>query len=297
MGRGTVLVESPSVERRCRALEAKTRLDLATVDDAIAAIRHPAQLRDRLGDAVLYAQRVEAEVAQLPTDLALPHDPDSYLGRFLRVWTPDESGHGDAQARLLAFLGLPVPVASTDDWLAAHLAWLLSTASTRTYDVVLMTYLTVGAMNEKLAMTAYQVMASVAAGIGEHELAEVLFDPMRRDESLHLGYYRTHARELGKVLRPWQRWLVRTLIVRTYAPVGARRAAHKPSLGRTLLALEDNPDDPAIASLTQAIAEDVIGRAGRPLPPFVREAMAACVAAARTTTDAEATPGPAPAAA
>jgi len=64
-----------------------------------------------------------------------------------------------------------------------------------------------------------------------------------------------------------------------------------------LLALEDNPDDPAIAALTQAIAEDVIGGAGRPLPPFVREAMAACVAAARSTTGAEAAPGRATAAA
>ena len=282
MGRRAVLLGNAAVERRCRAIETKASLDVAAVDDAIAAIRRPMLLRERLGDAVLYAQRVESEVAQLPIDVALPHDADSYLGRFLRVWTPDELGHGEAQAHLLTFLDLAVPDASTDDWLASHLAWLLGTASARAYEVVLMTYLTVGAMNEKLAMSAYQAMAAVAATIGEQDLADLLFSPMRRDESMHLGY-RTYARELGKVLHPWQRWLVRTLVLRTYAPVGARRDVHKASLGRTLLALEADPDDPTIASHTQAIAEEVMATDGRSLPPFVHAAMAACVASARAT--------------
>ena len=283
MGRRAVLLGNAAVERRCHAIETKAPLDVAAVDDAIAAIRRPTLLRERLGDAVLYAQRVESEVAQLPIDVALPHDADSYLGRFLRVWTPDELGHGEAQAHLLTFLDLAVPDASTDDWLASHLAWLLGTASARAYEVVLMTYLTVGAMNEKLAMSAYQAMAAVAATIGEQDLADLLFSPMRRDESMHLGYYRTYARELGKVLHPWQRWLVRTLVLRTYAPVGARRDVHKASLGRTLLALEADPDDPTIASHTQAIAEEVMATDGRSLPPFVHAAMAACVASARAT--------------
>ena len=283
------LAGNAAIEGRCQALEAKAPLDLEAVDRAIAGMRRPRLVRERLGAALLYAQRVESEVAQLPIDVALPHKPDSFMGRFLRVWTPDELGHGEAQARLLDVLDLLIPDAHTDDWLASHLAGLLGRASSQAYAMISLTYHTVGAMNEKLAMTAYQAMAAVAAELGEQDLADALFTPMRRDESLHLGYYRTYARELGRQLRPWQRSVVRSLVVKTYAPVGARRAKHKPSLGRTLLALENDPDDPQIAALTQAIAEEVLVEDDeRALPPFVRWAMAECVASARAEDEAEA---------
>lgn len=270
-----------AIERRCHALETKPALDLDHIDRVIARIRRPDLVREHLGAPLLYAQRVEAEVAQLPIDVALPHPPDSYLGRFLAVWTPDETGHGEAQARLLRALDMTVPEARTDDWLASHLAGLLSRASSRAYEVVSMTYHSVGAMNEKLAMSAYKAMATIAAGIGEQELADELFSPMRRDESMHLGFYRTYARELRRGLRPWQRAVVRRLVVQTYAPVGARREKHKASLGHTLMVLEQDPDDPGIAGLTQAIADELLADEGRPLPTFVAPAMVRCVDSAR----------------
>ncbi len=70
--------------------------------------------------------------------------------------------------------------------------------------------------------------------LGEVELAEALFGPMRRDESAHLGYYRTYARQLSPRLAPWQRAVVRSLVVHTYAPVGAGRAADKAPFGHVL---------------------------------------------------------------
>ena len=281
VGSRTALDGNEAIERRCSALEHKNPLDLDAVDRAIARIRDPQAVRERLGAPLLYAQRVEAEVAQLPIDVALPHAPDSFLGRFLRVWRPDEVGHGEAQERLLRSLDLEVSEAVTDDRLASHIAGLLGRVSTQAHAMISMTYHVVGAMNEKLAMSAYQTMATVASEIGEQELADVLFSPMRKDESMHLGFYRTYARELGLELRPWQRRLVRALVVQTYAPVGARREKHKPSFGRTLLVLEQDPDDPSIAALTQAIAEDVLVDDGQTLPPFVRRAMVRCVASAR----------------
>jgi hypothetical protein len=171
-------------------LETKPPLDHAAAERAIDRIRRPDVVRERLGEALLYSQRVEAEVAQLPIDVALPHASDDYLGRFLEVWTPDETGHGQVQARLLGVLGLRPDDAVTDDWLASHLAGLLGRASNRLYEVVLMIYHTVGAMNEKLAMSAYQAMGRIAYELDEPELADALFNPMRRDESMHLGYYR-----------------------------------------------------------------------------------------------------------
>ena len=284
----TSLDGNEAIERRCQVLEAKPTLDPDRVDRAIARIRRPDLVREHLGAPLLYAQRVEAEVAQLPIDVALPHPPDSPLGRFLRVWTPDETGHGEAQARLLQALDMPVPEAATDDWLASHVAGLLGRLSARAYGIVSMTYHTVGAMNEKLAMSAYKAMATIAGGIGEQELADELFSPMRRDESMHLGFYRTYARELRRELRPWQRRVVRNLVVQTYAPVGARRDKHRASLGHTLMVLEQDPDNPSIAGLTQAIADDLLADEGRRLPSFVAPAMVRCVDRARQAT-AEAT--------
>jgi hypothetical protein len=273
--------ENEAIERRCAALESKPPLDHQAVDRAIGRLRDPDLVRERLGAPLIYAQRVEAEVAQLPIDVALPHAKDDHMGRFLAVWTPDEVGHGEAQARLMQAVGLRAAEAKTDDWLASHVAGLASRGSRHLHEIVLMLYHTVGAMNEKLAMSAYQQMARIAEHIGEPELAEALFGPMRRDESLHLGYYRTYARELGRQLQPWQRSFVRWLVVKTYAPVGARRPQHKATLGRTIAALGEKPDDPEIAALIQAIAQEVLQKDGPELPPFTRTAFARCADAAR----------------
>lgn len=93
--------------------------------------------------------------------------------------------------------------------------------------------------------------------------------------------YRTYARELGRQLQPWQRRVVRALVVKTYAPVGARRAKHEPTLGRTLIALGEDPDDPTIAVLTRAIVQEVLADGDDELPLFVRRAMVRCVESAR----------------
>lgn len=277
----TSLAGNDAVERRCRMVETKPPLDVEAAHRAIDRLRRPDVVRDRLGAPLLYAQRVEAEVAQLPIEVALPHAADDYMGRFLRVWTPDETGHGEVQARLLDVLGLEVHEAVTDDWLASHLAGLASRGSARLHEIVLMLYHSVGAMNEKLAMSAYQAMGEIACDVGEAELAEALFRPMRRDESMRLGYYRTYARELRRQLRPWQLAVSRWLVVQTYAPVGARRDKHKATLGRTLAALGEDPENPAIAELVQAIAQELLAEEGTELPPFTRRAMLRCVDSAR----------------
>jgi len=287
--------KNDAVERRCAALETKPALDHEAVDRAIESMRRPDLVRERLAAPLLYAQRVEAEVAQLPIDKALPHADDDYMGRFLAVWTPDEVGHGEAQERLMQVLGLQAAEVKTDDKAVAFVGGLMTRSSRRLHEVALMGYHTVGAMNEKLAMSAYQQMGRIAVDIGEPELADVLFGPMRRDESLHLGYYRTYARELGRQLQPWQRNLVRWVLVKNYAPVGARRPKHKATLGRTLAALGEDLDDPGIAELIQAIAQEVLDKDGPELPPFARMAFVRCADAARAEDpDFDTTVRPAP---
>lgn len=57
---------------------------------------------------------------------------------------------------------------------------------------------------------------------------------------------------------PWQLRVVRGLIVHTYAPVGAGRRSDRPLFGRALVALEDDPENPAIADAVDAIARDLL---------------------------------------
>ena len=95
-----MLAGNDALEARLRHVETKPALDLDAVDAAIERIRRPDVVREHIGDALLYAQRVEAEVGGLSIETLLPHSSNDYVGRFLTVWVPDEQGHGEAQARL-----------------------------------------------------------------------------------------------------------------------------------------------------------------------------------------------------
>ena len=101
-----MLDRNEALEARLRHVETKAPLDLDAVDAAIQRNRRPEVVRERIGDALLYAQRVEAEVGDLSIETLLPHASNDYVGRFLNVWVPDEQGHGEAQAHLAIHLGL-----------------------------------------------------------------------------------------------------------------------------------------------------------------------------------------------
>ena len=67
-----MLARNDALEARLRHVETKPSLDLDAVDVAIERIRRPEVLRERIGDALLYAQRVEAEVGGLSIETLLP---------------------------------------------------------------------------------------------------------------------------------------------------------------------------------------------------------------------------------
>jgi hypothetical protein len=265
------------------ALERKDRLDLDAVAAAIDRVPDPELLAARLGAAIQYAQRVEADVAGLSISTLLPHEPSDHIGRFLAIWVPDESGHGVAQEMLLEKLGLPVIPSASPDSVPVHnrIAGVLGRMSRHAYSMVSMTYHTIGAMNERLAIGAYTQIARVARSVGATELADVLYSPMRADESLHLGYYRTYAAQLRHVLARWQLAAVRSLIVHTWAPVGAGEKPDKAPFGEVLVALEEDPEHPSIASVVQDIAEDLLAQPSKSLPPFVHRQLVHCVSLAR----------------
>lgn len=276
-----------AIERRLVDLETKEPLDLDTVGRAIEHIRRPEVLAERLADPLRYSQRVEAEVAGMGIEVLLPRarEDGDHIGRFLTVWVPDELGHAEALDRLLAHLEIePARVGVEAGTVPLHnrVAGTLGRISSRAYEMVSHTYHVIGAVNERLALAAYTRMAEVTREVGETALASVLLAKLRRDESSHLGYYRTHARQLRARLAPWQRRAVRALVVHTYAPVGAGREEDKAPMGRVLTALEDDPDNPSIGDVVHDLAVDLLAEPGQELSPFVGRALRDCLDRSRT---------------
>jgi hypothetical protein len=271
------------IEQRLHVLETKTPLDFESVSTAIARIRDPETLRNRLGHAIRYSQRVEAEVGDLGIETLLPQATDDYVGRFLATWMPDELGHARAQDELLRALELPVYEPRPIDHVPFHnrVAGVLGHLSTHVYETVSMIYHSVGAINERLAMGAYRQMTTTLHELGEHELADVLMNPMRRDEAAHLGYYRTYAKQLRPRLRAWQLAIVRNVVVHTYAPVGAGKAHDKAPMGRALTAMQMDPHDRTFGAAVEEIADELLAKPGRRLPPFVQNSLQRCIDLAR----------------
>lgn len=284
--RRPALVHEPNeaVERRVRALETKDALDLDQVERTVARLDDVDVLADRLAASIRYSQRVEAEVADLGIETLLPYATDDFDGRFLEVWVPDERGHGTALEILLGRLGLPTYEPRPSDTVPPHnrVAGVLGRLSANAYEMVSLTYHAIGAINERLAMAAYTRMAEICRELDQHDLADTLLVPMRRDESLHLGYYRTYARQLRHRMSSWKLAAVRLLIVHTYSPVGAGQKPDKAPLGEVLFELEHDPENPSVAEAVQAVADELLAkRDGDALPPFVRTNLLQCLELAR----------------
>jgi hypothetical protein len=267
--------DTDPVGTKLARLEAKPPLVLDEVD---FDVQHPDAVRAHLAAPLAYSQRVEAMVTGLSIETLLPRTAsgEGYINRFLAVWTPDEQGHAVALDRLLVVLDIePFPLPQ-DEPVPVHnrLAGLLGNLSTRMHETVELIYHSVGAMNERLAFSAYERMSEILTELGEHGLVETLFKPLRRDESAHLGYYRTAARDLRDRLDTWQLALARNVITHTYSPVGAGDARDKPAFGATLRSLGEHRH---IVDRVQLLAESLLSVDERKLRPFVQASFDRCV--------------------
>jgi hypothetical protein len=116
-------------------------------------------------------------------------------------------------------------------------------------------------------------MSEILTQLGEHGLVDTLLRPMRRDESAHLGYYRTAARDLRDRLDRWQLAVARNVISHTYAPVGAGDARDRPAFGATLRSLGDSRP---IVDRVQLLAESLLSVDEHRLRPFVQRSFDRC---------------------
>ena len=99
----------------------------------------------------------------------------------------------------------------------------------------------------------------------------------RRDESAHLGYYRTVAKELRDRLDRWQIAVARNVITHTYAPVGAGEKKDKPAFAATLRSLGDGEAGRDLVDRVQLIAEALLSVDERKLRPFVQKSFDRCL--------------------
>lgn len=268
----TTLVDP--IAAKLQRLERKPTLILDAID---YGLRDRDAVRSRLAAPLAYSQRVEAMVTGLSIETLLPRSVgvDGYIHRFLAVWEPDEQSHAMALERLLLELDIPPTPLPQDEPVPLHnrLAGRLGSLSVRMHETVELIYHSVGAMNERLAFSAYERMSEVLVELGEHGLVETLMKPLRRDESAHLGYYRTAARDLRNRVDRWQLAVARAIVTRTYAPVGAGDPRDKPAFGATLLALGGDDD---LVERVQLLAESLLSVEDRSLRPFVQRSFDRC---------------------
>ena len=262
-----------SVAERLDHVESKAPL---VYDEIDFTIRDPEGLASELAAPLEYAQRVEAVVAAGGIESLMPRR-DERVDRFLSIWTDDEQGHATALGTLMELLGMkPHIVADTGLPPHNHLVGTLGRLSAKFHDVVVAVWATAGAMNEHLAMAAYARMDTTLQERGERALHETLFRRLRAHESAHKSFYAAYAAETLARLRPWQRQLARTIVERTYSPVGAGAKRDRPPFARTVHTLAAEDWEASMVEPVQTVAERLLAD-GDPMEPFVRRAVVKCL--------------------
>lgn len=259
------------IDATLRHVETKPPLVFEEID---FTVRDRDRLARDLAAPLEYAQRVEAVVVASGIEALMPRR-DPRIDDFLAVWTDDEQGHARALGELMNVLDLePTPIGDAGLPLHNRLISVLAERSESLHDVVTTIWSLAGAMNEHLAMAAYNRMDIMLRQRGEVALHHTLFRRLRAHESAHKSFYWSVAADTWQRLQPWQRRLTRLVVTKTYAPVGAGGAADRPALARTVHALGRDDWNEAIVEPVQGVADRLLGAS----EPFVRRAFEKCLA-------------------
>lgn len=126
-----------------------------------------------------------------------------------------------------------------------RLAGRLAAVSAAFHEIAEGVVLAYAAIGEKETQIAYGRMRNRAEEIGEVEIAEELFRPMIRQESLHLIYYRQAFIERATQWSQWQKQVVGKIIEQVYRSVGVQRSNHEraSAFGSVALTLIEEPND------------------------------------------------------
>lgn len=241
-------------------------------DEIDFSVVDPERLASRLAGPLEYAQRVEHLVGVTHMETLLPRRSE-IVERFLVTWTADELGHARALGTLMESVGLdPVPIDGATPPNHNSKIAMIGNASQSMHDVIEVIWATSGAMNEHLAMAAYQRIDTILQRDGERALHETLFRRLRAHESAHKSFYAAYGAARWATLRGWQKRLARATIRRTWAPVGATEAADRPAFARTVATLAPHDWRESLVAPVQGVAERIMEAAGE-FGPVVERAV------------------------
>ena len=183
--------------------------------------------RDPLSPAVLrclrYMHDVESHTVCYLRDLLLTAShKDPRITTFLTMWNYEEYWHGVAIGRVLAAHGEAseaeriAPMRARQGWKDNIAPLLQQVGSALVGEDFVATHMTWGAVNEWSTQTGYNRLIELA----DHPMLTELLERIARQESRHIAFYATEARErLARSPKAQKvtRWALRKL----WAPVGS----------------------------------------------------------------------------
>jgi hypothetical protein len=284
----TVSAASAAAERRLiehvdRLAVEHPPIDLDSVD---YSVRNPIEFEARFGHVLDYMARVELEVDRNVLELTtmLPDPPEIDRVFYAEVWQPQEIRHGLILDALQVHLGRQ-PADTDVDSVGLKLKVLGVLSHLGAFqDVCRMLYYLTGMATERSAVLAYSRLYDGVMAMGEVGIAKTVIGPIRRQEPGHYAFYQLSARALWGELAAWQKWLVRLMRRRSFAPVGANNDRQKADFGdvMTTLGITDRFED--FAEQISRVERELLwaGRRGLKVPGYVaaafREAVELAVA-------------------
>jgi hypothetical protein len=219
-------------------------IDLDSVD---YSVRNPIEFARRFGHVLDYMARVELEVDRNVLELTtmLPDPPEIDRVFYAEVWQPQEIRHGRILDALQVHLGRPAATPDVDSLgLKLRVLGVLSHLGAF-QDVCRMLYYLTGMATERSAVLAYNLLYDGVMELGEVAVARTVIGPIRRQEPGHYAFYQLSARALWAELATWQKWLVRLMRRRSFAPVGANDEGQRADFGEvmTTLGITDRFED------------------------------------------------------
>jgi len=269
-------------EHVARLAEAHPPIPLESVD---LTVRRPHELAARFGHVLDYMARVELEVERNVLELTtmLPDPPEIDRHFYADVWQPQELQHGLILDRLQVELGRP-PAQPDVGSVGLKLRVLGALGNAAPFqDVCRMLYYLTGMATERSAVLAYNLLHRGTLELEETAVAHTVIGPIKRQEPGHYAFYQLSARGLWQQLAAWQRWLVRLMRRRSFAPVGANNPEQMADFGEVMAALGIADDARGFAEQIARVETELLwaSRSGLSVPDYVVRAFREAVELAR----------------
>ena len=249
------------------------------LDSVDRTIKKPQAVAERFGHVIDYLARVELEVDRNVLELLclLPDVDDTNTTFYADVWQPQEIQHGLILDRLQQDLGRTPAEPHLDVSFKIRILGVLATLPA-IQDVARLLYFLTGASTERQAVLAYNQINAGMEQLGESAIAETIITPIKQQEPGHFAFYQMSATAMiqDKVLKPWQLYLARALLERSYNLVGTNAMdQYRADMGGVVVALGLDSDLEGYAREVGRLEARLLwaNRNGMEFPPYILAAL------------------------